>query len=110
MKTVTAVLAAGVALIVMTGTTLGSEHERREGTGYERHKRYESKRYGTVDKIPGAGLGIWIINGKEVLVTKDTFIKEEHGKAAVGAYVEVTGGTDGKTFHASEIEIKRARQ
>jgi hypothetical protein len=70
--------------------------------------RYESKFYGTVEKMPEGIDGVWVVNGKEVLVTKDTIIKEKHGKAAVGAYVEVEGNLSGKAFTAYEIEVKRA--
>lgn len=70
--------------------------------------RYESKFYGTVEKMPEGIDGIWIVNGKEVLVTKDTVIKEKHGKAAVGAFVKIEGDLSGKTFTAYEIKVKRA--
>lgn len=110
MKTLSAVLAMGMILVLATGTVFGSEYERHKGKEYERHERYESKIYGTVEKLPKGFIGTWVVNGKEVLVTKDTFIKEEHGKPIVGAYVEVKGQYDGKTFHAYKIEIKRARK
>lgn len=110
MKVLSTVLTMGLAIALTTGTVLASEYERHGGKEYEHHERYESKIYGTVSKIPEGGLGTWVVNGKEVLVTKDTFIKEEHGKAAVGAYVEVKGSYDGKTFHAYKIEVKRARK
>jgi len=110
MKTLSAVLTVGLALVLTTGTVLASEYERRGGKEYERHERYESKIYGTVEKLPKGFVGTWVVNGKEVLVTKDTFIEEEHGKAVVGAYVEVKGSYDGKTFTAYKIEVKRARK
>jgi hypothetical protein len=110
MKALSAVLVMGFALVLTTGTALGSEYERRGGKEYEHHERYESKIYGTVSKIPEGGIGTWVVNGKEVLVTKDTFIEEEHGKAAVGAYVEVKGSYDGKIFTAYKIEVKRAKR
>lgn len=108
MKTLSVVLAAGLVFALTTGTVLASEYERHGG--YEHHKRHESKIYGTVSKIPESGFGTWVVNGKEVIVTKDTFIEEEHGRAVVGAYVEVKGSYDGKTFHAYEIEVKGARR
>lgn len=110
MKTLSTLLAVGLTFVLMTGTVLANEYERRGSKEYERHERYESKIYGTVDKIPEGSLGTWVVNGKEILVTKDTFIKEEHGKAAVGSYVEVKGNYDGKTFTAYKIEVKRARR
>lgn len=110
MKALSAVLTMGLTLVLTTGTVLASEYERREGKGYEHSERYESKIYGTVSKIPEGGIGTWVVNGKEVLVTKDTLIKEEHGKAVVGAFVEVKGSYDGKTFTAYKIEVKRAKK
>lgn len=110
MKTLSAVLAMGLAIVLTTGTASASEYERREGREHKRHERYESKIYGTVEKLPKGFIGTWVVNGKEVLVTKDTFIEEEHGKAAVGAYVEVKGSYDGKIFTAYKIEVKRAKR
>jgi hypothetical protein len=54
--------------------------------------------------------GIWTVSGKQVEVTKDTYIEEEYGKAEVGAYVEVKGKQDGKIFKANKIEVKRAKE
>lgn len=110
MKTLSVVLVAGLAFALTTGTVLASEYERHGGKEYEHHERYESKIYGTVSKIPESGLGTWVVNGREVIVTKDTFIEEEYGKAVVGAYVEVKGSYDGKTFRAYKIEVKGARR
>jgi hypothetical protein len=42
-------------------------------------------------------------------VTKDTKIKEKHGKLAVGAYVEVEGVTFEGKFIASELETEKKR-
>lgn len=105
MKTLSRVLAVCLLLALAGGTVFASEDEERE---YRRGARYESKFYGTVEKIPEGIDGVWIVNGKDVLVTKDTVIKEKHGKAAVGAYVEIEGDLSGKTFTAYEIEVKRA--
>lgn len=110
MKTLPIALITGLVLVLTTGKVPGSEHERYEGKGYEWHERYESKIYGVVSRIPEGTIGTWIVNGKEVLVTKDTFIKEEYGKAVVGAYVEVKGNYDGKTFKAYKIEVKRSKR
>lgn len=71
------------------------------------HEWHKDEVYGIVDKIPDGRLGTWIINGKEVLVTEGTIINEEHGKAKVGAYVEVKGMCNGKILNAFKIEIKR---
>lgn len=99
MKTLSKVLAVCLLLVLTGGTVF---------TGVIWGARYESKFYGTVEKMPEGIDGIWIVNGKEVLVTKDTAIEEKHGKAAVGAYVEIEGNLSGKTFSAYEIEVKRA--
>jgi hypothetical protein len=62
---------------------------------------------GTVESMPENGYnGIWVIDGREVMVTKNTLIQEKHGSAAVGAYVDVAGNLTGKIFTAFEIEIK----
>jgi len=96
MKTRSVAITIVMALVLATGTVLASGH------GW-----YESKIYGTIEKVPEKGIGTWIVNGREVVVTEGTFIKEEYGKAAVGAYVEVKGSYDGKTFRAYKIEVKR---
>lgn len=106
MKTLSVAITIVLALVLATGTVLASEYERHG----RYHERYESKIYGTINKIPEGGVGTWIVNDREVLVTKETFVKEEYGKATVGAYVEVTGSYDGKAFHAYKIEVKRARR
>jgi len=63
--------------------------------------------YGVVQAMPEKGyIGQWNVDGKTVHVTKDTKIKEKHGKLAVGAYVEVEGVTFEGKFIASEIETK----
>lgn len=110
MRTLSTLMAVVLTFVLTTGTVPASEYEKHGGKEYKHHERYESKIYGTVKKIPEGGLGTWVVNGKEVLVTKDTFIKEERGKATVGAYVEVKGSYDGKTFTAYKIEVKRARR
>ena len=65
------------------------------------------KIYGTIEKIPAGNDGLWMVNGKEVLVTRDTVIREKHGKAVVGAYVEVEGIYSDNALSASKIEVKR---
>jgi len=110
MKILLTVLSVGLALVLVAGTVLGSDYERRKDRGHEYSKSYESKIYGTINKVPEGGFGIWVVNGKDVLVTKDTFIDEEHGRAAAGAFAEVKGGYDGKTFKAFKIEIKRTKK
>lgn len=110
MKGLSTLLAMSLALALTAETLFASEYEKRGGKEYERHEKYESKIYGTVSYIPEGGIGTWVVNSKEVLVTKNTIIEEEHGKATVGAYVEVKGSYDGKTFTAYKIEVKRAKK
>ncbi|UCD36442.1 MAG: hypothetical protein JSU90_06335 [Nitrospiraceae bacterium] len=70
---------------------------------------YPAKFYGTIEKLPEQGReGIWIINGRDVMVTRQTEIEEEHGRVAAGAYVEVKGDYSGRTFTAYEVEVKEA--
>jgi DNA-binding transcriptional regulator of glucitol operon len=67
----------------------------------------QQKFYGVVQTMPEQGyVGLWNIDGKMVNVTKDTKIKEKHGKLAVGSYVEVEGVIFEGKFIASEIETK----
>jgi hypothetical protein len=81
-----------------------------EGSVDNHKSPYPGKFYGTVEHMPDTGReGIWIVNGREILVTNSTKIEEEHGKAEAGVYVEVEGNYSGKTFTAYEIEIKGER-
>ncbi len=74
------------------------------------HRHYNNEFYGTVESMPKDGYeGIWVINGREILVTRDTFIKEKHGKVKAGVFVEVEGSFTGKTITAHEIEVKKNR-
>jgi hypothetical protein len=106
------ILAIAVLVLIMgfSAVSYASENEygeRHEYDNSEYHSNYPGKFYGTVEEIPGKGKGgVWIINGREVHVTNSTEIEEEHGKVAVGAYVEVEGDYSGKTFFAYEIEVK----
>lgn len=96
----------GMALIltVLAGTLFGSEYEKRRGKEYREYKSYESEFYGTVEELPNGLIGIWRIDGKKVEVTKDTYIKEEYGKAKVGAYVEVKGKRDCEIFKVIRLQ------
>lgn len=63
--------------------------------------------YGNVEKMPESGtIGEWVVAGRTVLVSKDTVIKEKHGKLQIGAYVEVEGTDKNGKFLASELETK----
>ncbi len=70
---------------------------------------YESRIYGTVEKIPPERVGLWVIGRRDIIVTRETRIIERHGKVAVGAYVEVEGNNTGKRFSASRMEVKRSK-
>jgi hypothetical protein len=90
-----------------------SDHSEYEGREYEGRERYreESKLYGVIEKMPKKGLnGTWIINGKKVLVSDRTRIKEKYGRAAVGRDVEAEVVRNGDSFTAYEIEVKRSRE
>lgn len=110
MKIGAVVLTTALVVLLTTGVASGSEREHR-GTGeQEQVERHESKIYGTVEKLPEGRIGAWVVKGRHVRVTKDTVIKEKHGKAEVGAYVEVEGSVVDKTLNAYEIEVKKARR
>jgi hypothetical protein len=79
--------------------------------GNLRRSGYPGKFYGIIESMPEGKIeGIWVINGREVLVTANTKIEEEYGRATVGAYVEVKGNYIDRTFTAYEIEVKRGRR
>jgi hypothetical protein len=71
--------------------------------------RYKSIIYGVVEKAPLGNVGYWVINKRDVAVTKETRFIEKHGKAVVGAYVEVEGENTAMSFAASKIEVKRSK-
>ncbi len=101
--------AALLSMFFAAGAALASDHEGRRDGEYREHGEYESKIYGIIEKVPQDLVGIWVVNGREVAVTKTTKIKEKHGRAEAGAYVEVEGNTTGKTFTAYEVEVKRSK-
>jgi hypothetical protein len=73
--------------------------------------RGESEIYGIIDSMPNAGLnGTWIISDREVEVTDRTQIKEKHGRAEKGRYVEVEGFWEGNRFISYELEVERNRE
>lgn len=72
--------------------------------------KYESKLYGTIERLPRDLLGAWIVNGREIAVSKETRIKTKHGRPETGAYVEIEGRNTGTVFTASEIKVKRAKR
>ncbi len=94
-------------MLLSTGRIMASEDEWYEhGRGYSGST---AKFYGVVESMPEKGYtGVWVINGRKVLVTEQTYIEEEYGRATKGAYVEVKGVYSGDTFKASKIEVKRS--
>lgn len=101
MKTFASLFFIGFLTFFSTGTL----HASDDHYGHERQN--SSKFYGTVEKMPDNLYGTWIVNGRPVTVTPQTHIEQEYGRAAVGAYVEIKGGYDGRVFSASEIEVKQ---
>lgn len=97
-------LAMAITLSLFTASAYASGDEYGErGEYYER--REEVKFYGTVESLPEGSLnGTWIVNGRQVIVTPSTRIKEEYGPVAVGVQVEVEGG--GNPLTAYKIETK----
>lgn len=104
------VLTVGMVTVLSAGPACSSGREDDEAYEQRGAGKSESKFYGTVQKIPAEQTGTWVVNGREIMVAKDTRIKEEYGKAVEGAYVEVEGNNTGKTFTAYKIEVKRARK
>jgi hypothetical protein len=45
--------------------------------------------YGIVEQRPQSNLGMWVIAGQQIEVTKKTELESDHGPLAVGACVEV---------------------
>ena len=96
-----------ILMLVLVLASFAGPAAADRDNGHERHDEYAGKFYGAVESMPEQGLeGIWIVNGREVLVTGQTKIEEEHGKLAAGAYVKVEGNYEGNTFTAYEIEVK----
>ncbi|MFZ4438598.1 MAG: DUF5666 domain-containing protein [Syntrophales bacterium] len=103
-------LAIGGYLILSAGAAFASGDEHQGSKRSAHTNEYESKIYGTVRSIPAAMVGVWNVNGRDISVTKTTAIKEKHGKAEVGAYVEIEGTYSGSKLNAYEIEVKRGSQ
>jgi hypothetical protein len=110
MKTSLIVIVVALSVVLVAGAGEASKEERHESSEYEHSERQESKIYGTIQKLPSGLIGIWDVDGKEVSVTRATIIREKHGEAEVGAYVEIKGSYSGKALVAREIEVKRAKR
>jgi hypothetical protein len=96
----------GLCLSLTAGSAMASDNGSEESPP----ERYESKFYGIVEKLPQGMVGTWVINKREIAITKETRISERHGKAVPGAYVEVEGINTGKAFTAHNIEVKRSKR
>ncbi len=104
----------GLVLGCMAWPVFSSEDDcedgRRIGDVDRDPAGYRSKIYGTVEKLPETGLsGIWIVDGREFVVTERTRLEQEHGLLEPGAYVEIKGIKLENTFIAEKIEVKRAK-
>ena len=102
------------ALTAATAAASGQEGDEsyrpREGKQQCVEDKVGSRFYGTVQKIPAGRCGAWIVNGRQILVARETKIVEGYGSAVVGAYVEVEGYNTGKSFNACKVEVKRAKR
>lgn len=89
--------------IEVEGNTKGKEID-----AYEIEVEGEILVHGKIESLPKSGLnGTWIINGKKVLVNKDTHIDKEYlSKIVVGSTVEVEGKNIGESIEAYEIDLK----
>ena len=86
------------------------EHSKRIGEAEQLPAGYRTKIYGTVESLPEKGFsGVWIVNGRQVVVTEDTFLEEEHGTVQLGAFVEIKGAQSGDSLAATKVEVKRAK-
>jgi hypothetical protein len=84
------------------------EHSRRIGEVEQLPTGYRSKIYGTVEMLPENGLsGMWVVNGRRVVVTKDTFLEEKHGTVKLGAFVEIKAIQSADSLTATKVEVKR---
>ncbi len=103
------VLAAGLGLSLASGAVQAGEHHHFDGRHGAISGSYEFKLYGTVEKTPQDLIGTWVVRGRQIVVTRDTRIDEEHGRAGTGAYVEVEGTVVNNTLTAYKIDVKRGR-
>lgn len=99
-------LTACMALYASTVWADSDEHE------YNRYSRMSNaKFYGVIDALPKNGMtGTWLINGRQVTVTRGTEIEQKRARLAPGVYVKVEGHYTENTFIAEEIEVKRGKR
>ncbi len=115
MKTICMGIATVLFISLAPPAVFGSEddcyeHGKRIGEAELLPAGYRSKIYGTVESLPEKGYsGVWIVNGRQVIVTEDTFLEEEHGTVQLGAFVEIKGEQSGDSLAATKVEVKRAK-
>jgi hypothetical protein len=100
-------IAMGLYVALSAGAVFASGNEQHQGRNHDDHDQNNRKIYGKVQSLPNGRIGVWNVNGKEIIVSQNTLIREQHGKAEVGAYVEVKGSSNGNTLNADKIEVKR---
>jgi hypothetical protein len=92
--------------MLIAGTARADSDEHREYAGLS-----SAKFYGIIDALPqNSILGTWLINGRQVAVTRGTEIEQKRGRIAPGVYVKVEGHHSGSMFVAEEIEVKRGKR
>lgn len=96
MKKITSIILAALALAAVQTAVFASDDNG-----------YRSKFFGTVEALPIGFSGTWIVNGRSVEVSPQTVIEQEHDGIVVGTYVEIEGRSDGRTFTAHKVEVKR---
>jgi hypothetical protein len=110
MVTLVMVLVLGCMVWPVFSSEDDGKYGRRIGDGDRDSAGYRSKIYGTVEKLPDTGLtGVWIVNGREFVVTERTRLEQKHGLLEPGAYVEIKGIKSENTFTAEKVEVKRAK-
>ena len=77
-------LALGIMLALTAEPAFASGREGDESCEKSGAGKSESKFYGTVQKIPPERVGTWVVNGREILVTRETRIREEYGRVVEG--------------------------
>lgn len=106
MKALLKVLSLTTIFVLSVGMVAGSENTKTES-----HDDYNAKFYGIIENMPENGTkGTWVVNSREIVVTDQTRIEEEYGKAEAGAYVEIEGDYVDKTFTAYKIEVKKDKK
>ena len=107
MKKLIITIAMGLYVALSAGTVFASGNDH-QGRNHDDHGDQNNRKiYGKVQSLPNGRIGVWNVNSKEIIVLQNTLINEQHGKAEVGAYVEVEGSSNGNTLNAHKIEVKR---